>query len=235
MVLRILLILLIPSMVFAGADQMGPYDLNKCKTMGRQATPVDSIKQIGRTTFSASTTACLLDTENTANHDTTSGLGQYSTQEYKGAIWDDGAISDVCRVDVKIGNPQGDLTVNDYYVEIWLVDGSNELDTFQGRSEKVDGSNAWYWTWVEFTFAADVTLDCTGSNEYAIVIKAIDSGDAASTAGEYDSTNYAAVAWVNDQGSAMTNFSRRGSWAADGSLTNSDYDDWWNVKVYTKQ
>jgi hypothetical protein len=135
-----------------------------------------------------------------------------------------------------LGGGSGDQTVNDYYVEVWLLDGSSDFNSLvtNGRSAKVDGSGSWDYSSVSFVFASDVVYDCSGTNQYAIVIKAIDDGDSADTAGEVDGTNYTGMGF-NDEGDTMNYCEGLAHWDGSGTLQAVDAEDDPKITVYTKQ
>jgi len=85
------------------------------------------------------------------NRDGWKSISRFAGENYNGIVFDDASSGDICRIDWYFGLTGGDPTANDYYVEIWLLDGALDFDTLQGRSAKVDGSG-WGGAMVTFTF-----------------------------------------------------------------------------------
>lgn len=185
--------------------------------------------------FQGSFGTCTSLTSNSTN-DTTQSICRYTGQEYYGFVFDDSSSGTICQVDVYIYDMQGTASANDYYVEIWLLDGSDNLSSLvtNGRSDKVDGA-AWSAESVTFTFSTNPTYDCTGGNQYGILIKSIDDDDAASTAGEFDGTNYPRVRY-NNAANSMTHCESLAYWDSGDSAADSlDATDMPYMEVHTIQ
>lgn len=159
---------------------------------------------------------------------------RYNAQQYHGIIWDDGASGSICTVKQSVYSVTGDLTGKDFYSEVWLLGASSELVTLIGRSDKVDGAN-WSNALVAFTFSTPAAYDCTGSNQYGILVKAIADGAAASTAGVYDGTNYPVMRYSNGTNNMTGNVARAIWTAGTGALQNSDATDMPIFEVWTMQ
>lgn len=101
---------------------------------------------------------------------------------------------DVCGFEFYVESVTGDLSGKDTYIEIWTLtnDGTSEGDdlvTRIGLSEKVEGSaiSASDWT-PTYSFSPAVSL--TSGTTYAFVGKTLEDGDASTTEGKYDASNY---------------------------------------------
>lgn len=222
------------------AQDYGQFDLSSAKRLGY--FDPNSAKQIGDFAVTIGGTpaeSCTdyIDYSNSSNRDLwMTGPGRYSGNEYMGIVFDDGATGDICEVSWWIGNTGGNPALNDFYCEIFLLSGSDFTPASpitNGRSDKVDGA---YWTgqMVTFTFSTPPTYDCTGANQYAIVLKSIDSGDAATTVGEVDGTNYVSIGGDNEADS-MTGNEGWTKWNSSGTGTTVDADDDPIVLIRTMQ
>ena len=197
-----------------------------------QANAWNPMITMGGGASSPATSCTIYDTEDSGG-DTVMNTNAYNTKQLGGITWiDAGQANDICQVDFYVHNEAGDPSVNDYWVEIWTMTGDN-LNALQARSAKVDGVNGWSATWVTFTFATPFTL--AQNTEYAILIKQLDSGEAAAGTGEYDNTNYINL-YYDDEGGASAKQIGRNTWnSATGASTELDDDDDLYVKIYTMQ
>ena len=131
-----------------------------------------------------------------------SNVGEYATSGYRGFILDDATTGSICSVTFKLSENGGIIqTARDYYAEVWLLDGArafNPAGSPVARSELQTGLSAWNDTDVEFTFTVSGDYDCSGTNEYAVVVKSIDYGDPATGAASFDGTNFASLRYDGD-------------------------------------
>jgi hypothetical protein len=179
---------------------------------------------------------CQLLTSN-ASYTSAWSIHRYNTQEYPGFIFDDGSAGSICNVKWSLGGVEGDTSGLDYYCEVWLLDGSNNLTGASpvGRSDKVDGTTGWTYALVEFPFTTSAPYDCTGANKYGILLKAIADGAAADAAGTYSGTNYPKLRFNNGTNS-LTHNDALATWtAATKALQSSDASDAPVVEVHTLQ
>jgi len=178
---------------------------------------------------------CTLYDEFTTGQDGALAIAKYANNEYGGTLWNDAASGgDICQVDWYVVGSPGAPSVNDYYCEIWSVDGSSppHLNALQGRSDKVDGNDNWATEFVVFAFSSDVSY--SQSTDYAIILKAIDNNDDPATVGEYDDTNYITIGFDDENNSTTKTFGLR-TWKADGTDNQVDVEDDMLIKVHTKQ
>ena len=131
-------------------------------------------------------------------------FGRVSTYEYGGSQFNDtAATGTICQVAFKFFDDHGTPTLNDYYAEIWLMDGDNLTGSALARSNKVDGA-AWDAEWQIFVFPTPYTY--LQNTNYGIVVKSIDNADAAATIGESDGTNYTSIAHDTDDSGTPANY-----------------------------
>lgn len=181
----------------------------------------------------ASALTCTLLSSNTSS-DTTFEIHRYNNQQNYGLIWDDGSSGSICAIKFYIYDVTGDVTGLDYYAEVWLLDGDSLQDSIIGRSAKVDGA-AWSDELVAFTFSTPADYDCTGANQYALVMKAIANDAAATTTGTYSDTNYPRTRYSNGVNTMTGNVSRA-TWNGAGSYIGvNDSSDMIRVEVWTMQ
>lgn len=129
----------------------------------------------------------------------------------------------------------GDLALLDYYAEVWLLDGSDGLDTLIGRSAKVDGVDSWADELVEFTFSTPAAYNCTGTNQYGVIVKALDNNDAATTAGKSSATNFAETRYHNSS-NTMTHCVAKAEWdSSDNSITAKETSQMPYMSIGTMQ
>jgi len=112
--------------------------------------------------------------------------------------------STICRVDVRIWSITGDLTGQEWVVEIWTTDGSDNLVAKQGNSDTVLGQNlAAGATYNQFDFSVPVSL--VNPTEYAIIF----------TRNGFSSTNYLSLG-VDSGGGTLTG--TIASWGVDNQI-----------------
>jgi hypothetical protein len=194
---------------------------------------------------SIDTGGCTIAYTKDSGGDTNLNHALYNDQQLHGIIWDDGSSGSICQVDLYVQTTSGTPANNDYYVEVYLLSGNNLDDRSQsagnepvGRSDKVDGS-AWSGEFVSFTFSTPAAYDCTGANQYAIVLKQLDDGDTATDYGEYDLTNYITLRFDNENAGDSTQngvgyWDVQDSGSFDGTNGALDAEDDLLIKVYTQ-
>ena len=189
----------------------------------------------GQTLAASESCVSYISKTDTVNRDLWDPVARYTGAEYRGMVFDDAATGTLCQVDFWFGNSGGTPANNDYYAELWLLDGGLALASLvsDGRSAKVDGSS-WSGAWQSFTFSTPPTYDCTGTNKYAILVKAIDNDDAAATAGEFDGTNYTSLG-TDDDDNTMTGCEGVATWSAAGALNSIEAPDDPFMVIYTMQ
>ena len=165
-------------------------------------------------------------------------IGDYDAGSYRGFIYDNGVAMDpICRIDAVLSLETGSVTAYDFYMEIWLIDnGTNDMDSMvsNGRSNKVDGLDTWDDTEVTFTFSGYPEIDMSGTNKYAIVIKRVADGAAASSTPVYNGSNTAQ--WMyDDEADTMAGQEGIVRWETDGSYYSMDAEDDLIVEIYTMQ
>jgi hypothetical protein len=220
-------LVLAPQLAMAAAKEIFGVPVGSVKAI--DGVPIGSIKEYMGVEVLSET--CELYAQETTQTNTT-GLGRYNNENHKGIIFDDASSGKICQLDVLMTSRTGDVTTKAYYAEVWLLNGSRALTTLVGRSSKVAGTTWSNNTWIQFAFPTDAQYDCTGSNEYALVFKQVDSADDASTAGKYDGSNYLSIGYRATN--AMTGCVARAWWGA-SALTDSSATSCINMKVYTKQ
>jgi hypothetical protein len=142
----------------------------------------------------------------------------------------------VCKLVTYFISVAGTPSVNDYYFEIWPLDASYDFvgSAPIARSAKVDGNDSWSASEPEFTISSPVAFDFETYDHYALVIKAIDNDDAATTGGEVDADNY--PRWYYDgAANGMTGCVGMAYWFSDGSLNTLTTDDAFRAVVHTMQ
>jgi hypothetical protein len=151
---------------------------------------------------------------------------RYTTRKWHGIEYNNSTERTLCQVDfwlTAFNDPSGDGYV--YYVEVWTVDGSENLSSEEGQSDNVSANNGWAETQVAFAFSTPVTL--SASTEYRILVTR--DGDTA------DSTDYIEIRYDNDTGSTpcIANFvGNRLAHDIDLSENAEDTDDCPEVKLY---
>lgn len=201
----ILLIVLLPIVGHADVDEKAGIELSTISEAAGQT--LTSISEMAGLTIAALT--CQSYTANTTA-DTTEAIFRYATEEYYGIIFDDGSSGSICGLDLYIWDMLGTPANLDLYAEVWLLDGSDGLDTLIQRSDKVDGS-AWSQELVSFTFSTPAAYDCSGTNQYGLVFKAVANDAAASTAGAVSATDYARTRYDASE-NTMTHNVARAKW-----------------------
>lgn len=155
-------------------------------------------------------------------------IGQYSTQNYKGFILDDSDTGSICEYTIQVYQAQSGIDAErDYYAEVWLLDGARDFNPAGSpvaRSDKVDGDDTWSAEDVTFTFSTPGSYDCTGSNEYGVMVKSVADGAAAATAAGYDGTYYISVRY-DGSANGVSGCVGYATWDSDGAsntVTTSD-------------
>jgi hypothetical protein len=138
--------------------------------------------------------------------------GNYYAGQYE--WYDDTTARCVCKVTFTL-TAQGSITGKTYVARIWSLSGTS-LDTQQGASTGVTGSNSWSATDVDFTFSTCVNI--SASTYYAITLD--NGGD--------DDTNY--VQFTHVDGSTLTG--KTGWWTSGKTISNDSANDpsmkiWW--------
>ena len=186
-ILPTLPLIAMPRLALAAADKWMGMDVTKIKAIN--GLGVGSIKnQNGVALATAAPLTCQSYTANSTVN-TTMELFRYNASEYFGMIFDDASSGFICGLDLFVWDMLGTPANLDLYAEVWLLGASDVLSSLVGRSGKVDGA-AWSQQLVPFTFAAPLAYDCTGTNQYGLLFKAVSNGDSADTAGKYSTTHY---------------------------------------------
>lgn len=211
-------------------DAINGIPISKLKAIN--GVSITKIKAINGVTI-ASPLTCTVLSANSAYTATVEFL-RYNAQQYHGIIWDDGSSGSICSVKQSFFSTTGDLTGKDFYAEVWLLGASSVLSSLIARSDKVDGQN-WSAAVVTFTFSTPAAYDCTGSNQYGILIKAIANDAAASSAGTYDGTNYPVMRYSNGTNTMTGNVAKAIWTATTNVLQSSDATDMPIFEVWTMQ
>jgi hypothetical protein len=154
-------------------------------------------------------TSCTLYDSHETGNDLSKEVARYNASELVGVLWNDSVQSnDICQVDWHINTSPGSPSNNDYYCEIWSISGT-AIDALQGRSDKVDGDDDWSVEFISFSFNTSVAV--AQGSDFAIVLKAIDSGDPAGTVGEYDATNFITLG-IDNENNGTAKMAGSGSW-----------------------
>jgi hypothetical protein len=234
------LLLLISSAAFSQGDVIEIWPVADCKNI-EGLWAIEDIKNVGGIWTIATGETCQLFASDTSGTDL-SGIAQYSAQRYKGVIFDNDSGSGTVKLCdymyFTLGSVTGDITTLDYYVEVWLLDGSDEFDssgTPTGRSSAVQGNNGWSTTKVGFPLSSDITMTFTGTEQYAIAVKAIAHSADPTTQGAYDGSIHCAMMFHNDSGTQLTGVYSMTYWDVDGANPVSDTDDMPRMEIDTKQ
>jgi hypothetical protein len=88
-----------------------------------------------------------------------------TSNKYVGIKYNNASQRTLCQIDFEL-SAVGDTETAGYvwYVEVWTIDGSENLLAEQGQSDNVSANNAWSQTVVAFAFSSTVTLNA--STEY---------------------------------------------------------------------
>lgn len=164
---------------------------------------------------------------------------RYNSQQYEGIIFDDGSTGSICAVKFSfyddVADGENTISAFDYYAEVWLLGAGSALDTLIQRSAKVDGNPSWADAMVEFSFSTPADYDCSGSNQYGVLIKSVANDAAASTAGVYSGTVYPRTLYSNGTNN-MTGCVATAVWnSATKALNASDANDMPKIEIWTKQ
>ena len=185
-ILPTLPLIAMPRLALAAADKWMGMDVTKIKAIN--GLGVGSIKNQNGVALATAALTCQSYTAN-SSADTTEAIFRYATEEYYGMIFDDGSSGQICGLDLFVWDMPGTPADLDLYAEVWLLGASDVLSSLVQRSSKVDGA-AWSQQLVEFTFPTPANYDCTGSNQYGLLFKAVSNDDPADTAGKVSATNY---------------------------------------------
>jgi hypothetical protein len=196
----------------AQTDGLNGLAVGKVKVWnGLAVGKIKAIEGVGIATSAPSLTCTLL--SGNTSYSTSSEFFYYNLQQYEGLIWDDGNYGQICVFKFYFANiGAGTLTGKDFYAEVWLLGTNSELATLVGRSDKVDGQN-WSATLVAFSFSTTAPYDCTGANQYGIIVKSVANGAAADAAGVYDQANWARTYYYNTINS-MSGCVARAKWSS---------------------
>jgi hypothetical protein len=210
-------LVLAPQLAMAAAKEIFGVPVGSVKAI--DGVPIGSIKEYMGVEVISKT--CQVYTANSTS-DTTFEIFYYNTAEYYGMIFDDASAGSICGLDLYIHNMSGTPANLGLYAEVWLLGASDALSSLvtNGRSSKVDGA-AWSAQLVSFTFPTPPAYDCTGTNQYGLLFKAVANADAAATAGKWSTTDYARTR-RNTASNTMNHCVAIAQWSASGSLNNKN-------------
>ena len=229
-ILPALPLIAMPRLALAAADKWMGMDVTKIKAIN--GLGVGSIKNQSGVELAAQT--CQSYTANTS-YSHSQEMHRYPARGYYGLIFDDGSSGSICTVSLLFQSNTGDLALLDYYAEVWLLDGSDGLDTLIGRSAKVDGVDSWADELGKITFSTPAAYDCTGTNQYAVIVKALNNNDAATTAGKSSATNFATTRY-HATSNTMSHAVAKAEWdSTDNSITDKQTSQMPYMSIGTMQ
>jgi len=190
------ILLLIPSLCFSATGDIqtigGKVDTAITSIAGKAGTAIATI--CGKNyTDGDSGASCPAegspDLEN-ATHDNQSVIGNSTTNQYAGVIFQDTVNRSICRYCTIMDRITGDISGYTYTAKVWSLDGSNNLNAVitNGTSANVSGNNDWSRsgsTWACWTWSTPPTM--TANTPYAITIEQ----------NTISASNYAGVAFVD--------------------------------------
>lgn len=127
-------------------------------------------------------------------------ISRYANIHFTGFLYTPTSNVEVCALDIYIESIGGNVTSKGYYAQIWTIDGSNQLNTLLGTSNRVLGTSIVATTWISanaglFQFSSAISL--TGSTTYGVVVF-VDTDSDPNDVPEIDGTNY--INWGRDTG-----------------------------------
>ena len=185
-------------------------------------------------------TVCTIDYVHESGTDwvqTNNGADRY----YDGIKYTPDSNECICEVDFYAEYLDGSRTNYDYYLRIYALNGSNEITSptgALGQSSKMDGDSLVVDTWISanagrFVFSSCVSL--TSGSNYGFAIFLDTDGDPDDNPPELGDTDNQWGLGYDDEAATDSIQGGRFSWDSDGTVSVTDAEDDFRIRVFRMQ